>query len=268
MSKKLKPFTSGMPFRTEIGPTLGKGQDNAVYDMVYPADKPHRRPSSGQVLKINHATVNDYRIRYEDNRKAAMAGLEYKKNKYDILKLFLGDFVPRSSFVLAKVTEGQKQRYAEYTVQDKVPRLSLSDLTEAQRQSPVLKQQVVELMSRLRRMYQVLGEVNARTSNGVNLDGKLDLGGVSDYVKAESLDHEFSQSDAEAIIGGNSSPNLLVNPKTMALYCVDFDQGQWMPGMDEAKNLTFELAERQNSSAEPIGNVAIGHPELPFHQFK
>ena len=268
MSKKQKskPHSTGMPFRTEIGPTMGRGQDNVVYDMVYPAEKTHLRHSSGQVIKINHASGGEHRIRYADNRKAAMAGLEYKKNKYDILKLFLGDFIPRTSFVLSKVTEGHTERFGELTIQDKVPKLSLSDLTPEQRQSPVLRQQVVDLMARLRRMYQVIGEANARTTSGVTLDGRLDLGGVSAYVKTESFDHEFDESDAETIINSNKSPNLLVNPEDMSLYCIDFDQGQWRPGMDEAKDLVFELARKQNAVAAHIGSSVLhpDQPQLPF----
>ncbi len=264
---KSKPQSIGLPFRTEIGPTLGRGQDNAVFDMVFHAEKAHRRPSSGKVLKVNHASAGEHRVRYADDRQAAMAGLLYKKNKYEILKRFLGDFVPTSSFVLSQVTEGRNTRYAELTVQEKVPRLSLSDLTPEQAQSPILRQQVIELMARLRNMYQVIGEANARTSSGISLDGKLDLGGVSDYVRAESFDHEFDESDAESIINSNKSPNLLVNPEDMSLYCIDFDQGQWKPGMDEAKNLVFDIANRQNSTARIVGNAALqGHddPQLPF----
>jgi hypothetical protein len=184
-----------------------------------------------------------------------MSGLLYKKNKYEILKRFLGDFVPTTSFVLGNVVEGRDARYAEYTVQDEVPRVSLSDLTPEQRNSPILENQVVDLMDRLKRMYEVLGQANARTSHGVSLDGKLDLGGVSDYVKAEDFDHDFNGDDARAVIDSNSSPNLLVNPDTMQLYCIDFDQGQWREGMDEAKALVFEIADRQDSTA--IGHTAV-----------
>lgn len=255
MGQKSKPKSEQMPFRTEIGPRYGSGQDNAVFQMVYPHEKPHLRQPSGRVLKINHKTVEDHRTRFADERKAAMSGLLYKKNKYEILKRFLGDFVPTTSFVLGNVVEGRDARYAEYTVQDEVPRVSLSDLTPEQRNSPILENQVVDLMGRLERMYEVLGQANARTAHGVSLDGKLDLGGVSDYVKAEDFDHDFNGDDARAIIDSNSSPNLLVNPDTMQLYCIDFDQGQWREGMDEVKALVFEIADRQESTA--LGHTAV-----------
>lgn len=259
---KSRPRAIGMPFRTELGPRVGNGQDNAVFRMVHPATKPHLRPASGQVLKVNHKTPNINHVRDPDNRTAAWAGVQYKKNKYEILKLFLGDFVPRTSFVLGKVTEGSAERYAEYTIQDEVPRVSLGDLTEEQKRSPILKQQVVKLMGRLGMMYQTLGEANARTSSAVNLDGKMDLGGVSDYVRADSLDRSFVDTDAEFIINQNNSPNLLVDPSTMSLYCIDFDQGQWKPGMDEAKNLVFELASSYGRVAKEMGSVAVSE-EFP-----
>lgn len=266
MANKSKPKAHLMPFAPELGPRLGSGQDNAVFQLVWPAEKPHLRPPTGQVLKINHATAPEHRVRLADDREAAMSGLLYKKNKYEILKRFLGDFVPDSSFVLGKVVEGRNERYAEYTVQEEVPRISLSDLSEEQRNDPKLRSQVIDLMNRLRYMYGVLGEANARTSQGVTLDGKLDLGGISDHVRAESIDHIFDDQDATEIINSNSSPNLLVNPDTLQLSCIDFDQGQWLPGMDEAKALAFEIADRHEVLAPAVGKVASAsvQGQLPF----
>lgn len=258
MAHKSKPSNATLPFSLELGERVGSGQDNRVFRLVRSHEKPHLRPPSGFVLKVNHDNAADHRIRYADERKAAESGLLYKKNKYQILKYFLGDFVPNSSFVLATVTEGSKQRPGELTVQSEVPRISLNQLSEAQRNNPHLKEQMVELMQRLKAMYKILGEVNARTSNGVSLDGKLDLGGVSDYVRAEDIDHQFDEYDAQHIIDSNSSPNLLVDPETLQLYCIDFDQGQWHPGMDEAKAFVFEIAEREQVMRQ-FGGAAIGH---------
>ncbi len=236
MAQKSKPKTEGMPFWPEhLGPKLGSGQDNVVFRMVGNHEKPHLRPPLGKVLKINHATVGEHRVRYADERKAAEAGIQYKKNKYDLLKLFLGDFVPDSSFVLGRVTEGNRTRYAEYTVQKEVPRVSLHQLTNEQRQDPRLTNQIIELMQRLQYMYKVMGRVNARTAHGASLDGKLDLGGVSDHARVDDFDHNFDEAEAQQVIDENSSPNLLVDPDTMQLYCIDFDQGQWNKSMTHAK---------------------------------
>ncbi len=253
--KSPRPFNT--PFAPEIGPNIGNGQDNRVYQLVNSAEKPHLRKPTGRVLKINNETTpGSTRVRLEDDREAAWEGVRYKKNKYELMKLFLDDFVPDSSFVLGEVTEGKKKRYAEYTIQDEVPRVSLSDLSEEQKRDPKLINQVTSLASKLKYMYSVLGEVNARTANGVSLDGKLDLGGVSDYVRAEELDHKFDETDASSIINSNSSPNLLVNPESMQLYCIDFDQGQWSDGHDEAKKMAETIVQRDRIAAT-AGKTAI-----------
>ena len=267
MAQKSKPRAELMPFGPELGPRMGSGQDNTVFQLVGHADKPHLRIPTGKVLKINHSTAKEHKVRLADDREAAMSGLLYKKNKYEILKRFLGDFVPDTSFVLGQVVEGRNKRYAEYMVQDEVPRVSISGLTDEQKADPRLSQQVVELMNRLKTMYSALGEANARTSQGVNLDGKLDLGGVSDHVRAESIDHTFDSQDAAAVIAENSSPNLLVNPETLQLYCIDFDQGQWLDGMDEAKAMALEIADRQEAMAPLLGSVVLATAQqgtLPF----
>jgi hypothetical protein len=245
MAHKSKPTTKGMPFWPEhLGQKMGSGQDNVVYRLVGDHEKPQLRPPLGKVLKINHDTVSEHRTRDMDERKAAEAGVQYKKNKYEILRLFLGDFVPNSSFVLGTVTEGNKTRYAEYTIQDEVPRVSLHQLTDAQRHEPRLHEGIINLMHRLRYMYSVLGEANARSAHGFALDGRLDLGGVSNQVRSEDMDHNFDDHDAQRVIDENRSPNLLVDPTTMQLYCVDFDQGQWNASMDEAKSMVESIVRR------------------------
>ncbi|MEO8862765.1 MAG: hypothetical protein ABI354_00380 [Candidatus Saccharimonadales bacterium] len=273
MGQKSKPRTIRMPFATDLGPRMGSGQDNAVFQMLHknpsPGMKPHERQPSGTVLKVNHKTASTHRVRHHDDREAAMRGVLYKKHKYDILKRFLGDFIPESSFVLGNVTENTTERYAEYTVQQEVPKVSLNDLSDEQKKDPRIKAQVVSLMNRLKFMYSVLGEVNARTADGVSLDGKLDLGGVSDYVLAESLDRGFTGADADAIINSNSSSNLLVDSGSMRLYCIDFDQGQWRPGMDEAKAMAMEIADQRDAVVGNLGTVAsngaFSQPEFEFH---
>jgi len=262
MAFKSSPSPERIPFNAEIGQKRGTGQDNTVYQLVNSAEKPHLRQPTGLVVKINHDNAADHRIRYADDRMAAEKGLQYKKNKYDILKAFLGDFVPETFFVLGQVrAKGSSFRYAEYTLQQEVPRVSLSDLTADQRGSDALKGNVLNLMASLQRMYRILGEVNARTAQGVTLDGKLDLGGVSDYVLSEDLDdglrHEFTDEDAKQIINSNKSPNLLVDPESLNLYCIDFDQGQWYPGMDEAKQKALDLLARETTAGMQIGSVAV-----------
>lgn len=264
-----------MPFRTELGQRFGKGQDNTVYQMVHGAEKPHLRVPAGFVLKVNHENAGKHRKRDGDELIAAKAGIRYKKNKYDILKAFLGDFIPETHFVLGEVRsqesgKGKAFRPAEYTIQREVPRYSISDLTDEQRQRPELRNNVYSLLTSLQRMYRILGETNARTAQDITLDGKLDLGGVSDYILSEELDdglnHTFTEEDIDLVISTNKSPNLLVDPDSMQLYCVDFDQGQWRPGMDEAKDKALAALDRD--IARERGALAtsqtLGQQRLPL----
>ena len=261
-----------LPIAPEVGNKVGSGQDNAVYDLVEPASRPHLRRSIGQVLKINHPDTKisrDIRNRDADPKVAAWRGILYKKNKYEILKYFLGDFIPTSYFVFAQ--EGtlnqenfdlsnphkpiDKRRHVEVIIQQKLPKCTMKDLTAEQKQDPRLRANVERLLSKMQIMYKILGETNARTGNNILLDAKLDLGGVSDLVRTESLDQDISQEAISNIINNNRSPNILIDPETMNIYCIDFDQGQWVDGMDEAKKLAFNLAEK---SLDPESSRSLG----------
>lgn len=262
MALKFKP--KKLPLGPEVGVRLGSGQDNVVYDLVEPADKPHLRVPTGWVVKLNHEHTlasKQIRGRDPDPRIAAEQGILYKKNKYDILKYFLGPYIPESAFVLTTEGPPGRQRYVEMTLQQRVPKYSLSDLSPEQKDDPRLLAHVRDLVTRMQVMYQVLGEVNARMGHGVGLDAKLDLGGVSDAVRVEDFDHSFEDREIRNIINTNSSPNLLVDPETMGLYCIDFDQGQWTEGMDAAKAAVFRVAEKkrfQSRLAPDIGRTSTG----------
>jgi hypothetical protein len=239
-----KPKPRGLPLSPELGSQLGSGQDNAVYDLLHPAEKPHLRVPVGWVVKINHEDNNYRRNRHEDSKEAAWRGIQYKKHKYEILEHFLGEYIPESAFVLTEIPQGGKRRYVEMTLQKKLPQNTLADLTAEQRNDPRLVSGLTGLLKRLQYMYGVLGEVNARTSDHVNLDAKLDLGDISDTVRAETLDYDFTATEAALIINQNKSPNILVDPDSMQIYCIDFDQGQWTEGMAEAKQLAFDIDKR------------------------
>ncbi|HLZ14590.1 MAG TPA: hypothetical protein VKQ34_01210 [Candidatus Saccharimonadales bacterium] len=196
-------------------------------------------------------------MRHDDPREAAWRGVQYKKNKYEILRHFLGEHIPESAFIFTEAQQGSGRRYVEMTLQKELPRISLHQLTAEQRNDPRLKANMTDLVQRMQYMYRVLGEVNARTASDINLDAKLDLGGISDFVRSERLDHVFSEQELETILDSNTSPNLLVNPDNMQVYCIDFDQGQWVEGMSDAKRLAFEIdGHIQAERARRIGAVA------------
>jgi hypothetical protein len=260
-----KPKPRNLPTHLETS-NYRAGKDNMVLDLMNPAEKPHLRTKAGYVVKINHAAADDETNRQmlersSDPREAAWRGIEYKKNKYDLLKHFLGDHIPETGFALTTVTERGRPRYAEVMFQQQVPERKLSSLTAEQRADPRLRDNLKDLLGRMQYMYGVLGEVNARTAGHINLDAKLDLGGLSDTVHAEQIDHAFSDEEVSAVIDTNDSPNLLVDPDSMQLYCVDFDQGQWVPGMDQAKELAFaidtRIQGRRDILQQQAGAVAI-----------
>ncbi len=262
MAKAPKP--RNLPLKVELGGRIGNGQDNSVYQTLNPAEKPHLRVPTGWVLKLSHDIDGKgytKRPRHEDPREASWRGIQYKKHKYDLLKHFLGDNIPQTEFIMTKVQDGGKERYVEMMLQREVPQVTLNQLSAEQRKDPRLHANMQSLVKRMQYMYKILGEVNARTAHGINLDAKLDLGGISDRVRAEDLDHQFTDDETDDVIDSTKSPNLLVDPESMQLYCIDFDQGQWEPGMDEAKTMAFEIdarRQRHNAQAFHVGAVALG----------
>lgn len=107
MSKKMKP--RNLPIRTDLGERIGVGQDNAVYELLQPAEKPHLRVPLDWVIKINNDLDGKEGVkqgnipRHKNPREAAWRGIQYKRNKYEILKHFLGEYIPNSAFVLGPV---------------------------------------------------------------------------------------------------------------------------------------------------------------------
>lgn len=244
MPKKPKPH--GLPTNLELHP-LDAGKDNSVWDLLNPAPKPHLRTSAGVVLKLNHlnsaATLKhtaEGRV-YEGNWE----NLRYKKEKYEILRHFLGDFIPKSAFVFANAREKGREEVRQMVFQEKLPKSTMQTLTLEQKKDPRLLANMNELVHRLRYMYKMIGEANGRTTPPYHLDAKLDLGGISDAVRAESMDIDFTPERLEELVQTNTSPNIMVNPETLEVHCVDFDEGTWNDGMSHTKEILFALDARE-----------------------
>ncbi len=251
----------------ETGTRAGHGQDNLVHNLSLPSYAEGLISEGEWVVKVSHQGKGAEHKRDwdQDSTQAAISGTLYKKNKYDILKHFLGRFVPDSLFLASTVDDNGLRRPAEVTLQKRVPDITLNKLTEAQKDDPRLHANILELLQKLQYMYSVIGEVNSRTAQGVNLDTKLDLGQVSSFVREQDIDYQFGADDAQIAAHKIKSPNLLVDPETMSLYCIDFDQGDWTPGMDEAKDLVFAIDERRLHRATTAAHLALqGHVERPL----
>jgi len=238
----------------EFGNRIGRGKDNLVRALPVPARE------ADFVVKINH-----------DNKPGRSldqveSSLRYKKEKYEILKLFLGDFIPESHFVLGTKVDGGRPRPVEYVVQQRLPNQYLSSLTPEQREDPRLVTNMLLLMTKMESMYRTLGNVNARTGRAsANLDAKLDLGGISDYVR-ERIDEPMTVVTAhDAIKKKSKTPNILVDPDTMNIYCIDFDEGEWTDDKAAAKEMLFELVDTREDVQAVIRlqpDDLVARPEL------
>lgn len=231
--KRLKPTMNSTksPFRYEFGEKIGAGQDNFVRE--FKGNK-----AAELVVKISKQKGTSF-----ESHERAMKSTLYKKNKYEILKRFLGDFIPESHFVVGSKSEGQREPVVvpkSYTIQQRVPQFQIGDLTPEQQRDPRLLRQLYVLMRKLQNMYSVISEVNTITGND-SLDGKLDLGDVSKYVREQDQPNSFNPG--QAIEKLKNSPNLLINPETMGIYCIDFDDGAWDEEKSSAKAVLEYIAD-------------------------
>jgi hypothetical protein len=259
-TRHYRPYEIGITgIHADAGRRIGKGQDNAVYELRLPPAAEKLAALGDWVVKLSHK--EHVQTRKSQNRstnptEAAILGTLYKRNKYDILKHFLGDHIPESMFLPTTILEGSFERPAEVTIQKRLPQFTLNMLTPEQQQDPRLHGNVQDLLKRLAYMYSVIGEANGRSHSSVNLDAKLDLGGISDFVKSDSLDRRFTVRDIDKTIHKIDSPNVLVDPESMQVYCIDFDQGEWAQGMDEAKALAFSIDAQRKAHATQTYQVA------------
>jgi len=204
------------PFAGKFGNAVGRGQDSVAVPLVPDRNLPDEIRTTDRIIKWNHDDGS------ENDKEVAMAGLLYRKKKYEIAKFFLGDFVPESAFVLGTKNDGGKIKIKGYTVQDRVPQFSLNDLSDEQKNDPVLHQNLILLALKLQRMLRAIEEVNEEVEEDAKIDARLDLGGLSELAMNLPLDPDQVFDTKIA-----ASPNLLVNPETMQLYCIDFGSGRW-----------------------------------------
>ncbi|MCK5461279.1 hypothetical protein KAI58_04815 [Candidatus Gracilibacteria bacterium] len=207
------------PFLHRFKDSIGRGQDNVVVPLSN---------DNNLVVKWNHDPKEPIEKEQSFNRTL------YKKKKYEMLKFFLGDFIPESYFVLGNKKDGNKIKVKEYTIQKRVPKVSIAELDEDKKNNPILLKNIHLLIRKLGNMHKIINQVNNAVNKG-QIDGKLDLGGLSKFAEDYLNEKPYNSK----IIDPNfmNSPNLLVNPETMNLYCVDFDKGEW----NEEKEATFVL---------------------------
>jgi hypothetical protein len=266
------------PFRTQFGEQIGIGTSNIVR-AVEPDSRQPGLPAGKLVVKISHRPKGSFPDELRPKPAAAptsrpselsagnervFQGTLYKKKKYEILKTFLGDFIPDSSFVLGHKKDGEI-RPKEYTVQQRVPQSTIAELSPEQRRDPRLLRQMFVLLVKLQNMYRVLGQVDQVVhpqEPSDSLDAKLDLGGISGYAKEHLDDDPNVLNITEIVDGFQNSPNLLVDPESLQLYCVDFDEGTWNDTKEAAKIVAEHLV-----AEDPQAQAAIAmNSSLPPQQ--
>jgi hypothetical protein len=139
------------------------------------------------------------------------------------MRFFLRDFIPDSDFTLGHSVTYPKITTKEYTVQERVPQVTVASLPDEQKLDPRLLYNIHLLIQKLRAISRIVKQVNNSIEEG-KLDIKLDLGGLS-KIAEEQIDENVDLNSINKDF--MNSPNLLVNPETMQLYCIDFGSGKW-----------------------------------------
>ena len=218
-----------IPFEGRFLNSIGRGQDNVVV------------PLSSQpnwVIKWNHDYKED-----EITNKDYYNRLLYKKRKYEIFTRFLPEFIPETSFLLGPKKDGSILKIKEYTVQKRVPQLSISDLSMEELCNDKFQYNLYLLLIKLSNMYKTVNFANLFVDDIGKVDVRLDLGGLSKTAE-ESRQINFQDFSSELIEDKNfcKSPNLLVDPVSLNLYCIDFGRGIWNEYKESTYSRILELS--------------------------
>ncbi|QQS59850.1 hypothetical protein IPN35_03200 [Candidatus Peregrinibacteria bacterium] len=237
---KKDPLT---PFDGKFSSSIGRGKDNVVVSLMSKMPKEER--GEEYVVKWNHNPKEPM------DPEGHFWRILYKKKKYEMLEFFLGGFIPESFFILGNKKDGSRTVVKEYTVQERVPQVTIASLSESQKEDPRLLRNIYLLILKLQNMYRMLERVNSVVEDSAKIDAKLDLGGLSKYADRHK-DENLKNFDWSVVnYDFMSSPNLLVDPETMKISCIDFDQGVWSNEKEATWTLLFIFA-RQN---EKVMNI-------------
>lgn len=245
------------PFRYPIGRKIGSGKDNKVYEFR------HEQAAGAEYADefpryVGEAVIkasNKPRRREKFSPEAAFADAKYKKAKYELLKRFLGDYVPNSAFVVGNMQSGGQDTIKSYTLQERLPRFMLSELTTEQRNSDILRGNIYGLVTRLQIMHQVLArakDIVEGQGDEFLVENSLDLGEFSNFVRDNKDAGPETLSYKHLVNGFQSSPNLLVNPETLEIYCIDFGKGQWTPQMDAQLGVVYDIVAHDPKVSEKL----------------
>ena len=96
-------------------------------------------------------------------------------------------------------------------------------------------------------MYRMIQQINNVVEDIAKIDARLDLGGLSKYVDQHINENIKNFNWNITNYNFINSPNLLVDPETMNIYCIDFDRGIWNDEKEAAYTMLISLAKQDNN---------------------
>ena len=155
--------------------------------------------------------------------------LRYLQRKYDLLRTYIGEIIPKSAFVLGDASrkripvpglpEIDENRQTVITIQRRIRGKNLQDMTLEEK----LDENFLIRLQKAHRQYMLLRIFIQTIAEEISLpidtlDTKMDLGRLSDV---DQIDIENTVYINEML----KSPNIMYDGKRV--YFVDLDQGKW-----------------------------------------
>jgi hypothetical protein len=242
MSKKHNQLPSRLPLQFPLSEKINSGKDNRVYGVALSPDVATR--IGHKVLKASNPPEKGK----VQSTEQLIGDARFKEEKYNLLRTFLGDYVPKSSFFIGSQRDPDGSIVKKsYTVQDRVPNINFDGLSPSERRSDELLGQMYGLVCGIQNMHKALRrarDVVEASGDEFLVDATLDLGPISGFVR-ERLDEDPATFNYKYMATGyKASPNLLVDadPEGMKLYCVDFGRGEWSEKLGSQLALVYDIA--------------------------
>ncbi len=225
------------PFKWKFLDSIWRWQDNIVVEYLN-----EYKWKINNVIKWNHESKNTKTTSQLLNEQ------KYVKKKYEMLKFFLWDFIPETHFLLWNKIDWKKQRNKKYIIQKKVPNMRISMLSDEQRNDKRLITNINKLIYKLKNLYKTIDEVNESVDEEWKIDCRLDIKWLSkkSFENKNLLNVSTNQHDIF------NSPNLLVDPVTMDLFCIDFWRWDWNEKKEATITTLLVLAKNNQKIIDTI----------------